>query len=90
MRCLGHIINLAAKAFLFGKDSEAFEIESDAAHVLSHLEKLRELWLRKGPLGKLHNTLIFIMRTPQRRVALLEVCGDGIEDDMQGKLGLAF
>jgi len=25
MRCLGHIINLAAKAFLFGKKADAFE-----------------------------------------------------------------
>jgi hypothetical protein len=28
VRCLGYIINLAAKAFLFGKDADAFEEES--------------------------------------------------------------
>ena len=29
LRCFGHIVNLAAKAFLFGKDPEAFEAEAD-------------------------------------------------------------
>jgi hypothetical protein len=27
LRCFGHIVNLAAKAFLFGEDAEAFEFE---------------------------------------------------------------
>jgi hypothetical protein len=83
VRCLGHIINLAAKAFLFGREADAFEVETDAARKLTHLEKLRELWRKKGPLGKLHNTLIFIMRTPQRRDAFLKVAGD---DDTKGTL----
>jgi hypothetical protein len=29
LRCHGHIINLAAKAFLFGDDPDAFELEID-------------------------------------------------------------
>ena len=28
IRCIGYIVNLAAKAFLFGKDADAFEEES--------------------------------------------------------------
>jgi hypothetical protein len=27
LRCLGHVINLAAKAFLFGKEEECFDFE---------------------------------------------------------------
>jgi hypothetical protein len=84
VRCLGHIINLAAKAFLFGKDAEAFELNTNAARAVTHLERLRELWRKKGPLGKLHNTLVFIIRTPQRREAFLQVCGDGIDSETNG------
>ena len=29
MRCYGHILNLVARAFLFGNDADAFELESD-------------------------------------------------------------
>jgi hypothetical protein len=29
MRCYGHTLNLVARAFLFGKDAESFELESD-------------------------------------------------------------
>lgn len=28
LRCIGHITNHAAQAFLFGKDPEAFEVEA--------------------------------------------------------------
>jgi hypothetical protein len=43
VRCLGHIINLAAKAFLFGKDADAFEEESRTKKVLIKLELVRDL-----------------------------------------------
>lgn len=67
LRCFGHVINLVVKAFLWGTDSEAFEAE-----ILSHQELQREAeeletWRRKGPLGKLHNIIIWISRSPQRR-----------------------
>lgn len=31
VRCLGYIINLAGKAFLFRKDADAFEVETNIA-----------------------------------------------------------
>jgi hypothetical protein len=52
VRCLGHIINLAAKAFLFGKDADAFEEESETKKKLCKLEAVRELWRKKGPTWK--------------------------------------
>jgi hypothetical protein len=64
IRCLGHIINLAAKAFLFGKDADAFEEGSRTKKKLLKLEAVRELWRKKGPLGKFHNTVNFIRKTP--------------------------
>jgi hypothetical protein len=67
-RCFGHIINLAVKAFLYGKNAESFEVEMTD----SNLKKLEEkhyfeflaVWRKKGPVGKFHNNIIFIRRTP--------------------------
>jgi hypothetical protein len=43
VRCLGYIINLAVKAFLFRKDADAFKEESKTKKKLSKLEAVREL-----------------------------------------------
>jgi len=43
VRCLGHIINLTAKAFLFGHDADAFEEDSRTKKKLSKFEAIREL-----------------------------------------------
>ena len=64
VRYLGHIINLAAKAFLFGKEADAFKEESQSKKQLDKLEAVRELWRKKGPLGKFYNTVLFIRKTP--------------------------
>jgi hypothetical protein len=42
IRCLGYIINLAAKAFLFGKNADAFKNIIDTARKNDYLEALRE------------------------------------------------
>jgi hypothetical protein len=86
VRCLGHIINLAAKAFLFGKDADAFEEDSLTKKQLSKLEAVRELWRKKGPLGKFHNTVSFIRSSPQRREAFLGICGNENGQNIGGKL----
>lgn len=67
LRCLGHVINLSAKAFLYGKEFDAFE--RDIENVREHSELLKELniWRKRGPVGKLHNIITFICRSPQRR-----------------------
>ena len=67
LRCLGHIINLAAKAFVFGTDADAFEMEADGLRALADEAKELNLWRKKGPVGKLHNVIKFIRRSPQRR-----------------------
>ena len=64
VRCVGHIINLAAKAFLFGKDADAFVEESQTKKQLSRFEAVRELWRKKEPLGKFYNTVNFIQKNP--------------------------
>jgi BED zinc finger len=67
VRCLGHIINLAAKAFLFGTDVDSFEAITRSKMEKQDFEAVRKLWRTKGPFGKFHNTVLFIRKTPQRR-----------------------
>lgn len=66
LRCFGHIVNLVVKALLFGKDAEAFERETiNAAQIEDDFKQLRA-WRKKGPVGKIHNIVTHIRRTPQR------------------------
>ena len=67
LRCWGHILNLAAKAFLFGQDPDAFEIEAEMNQNLSREEEDLKLWRKRGSVGKLHNVVVFGRRSPQRR-----------------------
>jgi hAT family C-terminal dimerisation region len=67
LRCLGHIINLSAKAFLFGSDPNAFEKDIENTQKYEELKNERELWRKRGPIGKLHNIVTYILSTPQRR-----------------------
>ena len=64
LRCFGHVLNLAVKAILWGADIEAFGVDMNAAQ--DELAELLE-WRKKGPMGKLHNILTYILKTPQRR-----------------------
>lgn len=64
LRCAGHIINLVAKQLIYGTDSKAFEREANEAKDL--IDQLK-LWRKKGPIGKIHNITVYIMRTSQRR-----------------------
>jgi hypothetical protein len=70
LRCLGHIINLAAKAFLFGSDSGSFDFEiSQTARLRLEVRQALEIlafWRKKGPIGKLHNIIIWTSRSSQR------------------------
>jgi hAT family C-terminal dimerisation region len=60
-RCFGYILNLAAKAILFGKNVEAFEEQLSGSEALSNAE--HELWRKTGPVGKLHNLVVAINRS---------------------------
>lgn len=73
LRCNGHIINLVAQAFLFGYDNEAFSSESNPGIYTTPTELEMDLWRQKGPLGKLHNIVVFIQRSPQREETFLQL-----------------
>jgi hypothetical protein len=60
VRCMGYIINLSAQSFLFVNQADSLE---DSPLTLNNIEKYRKL----GPLGKLHNFVVYIRRTAQRK-----------------------
>ena len=84
--CFGHIVNLTTKAFLFGKDPEAFEAEADSYIHFQQEEKELEAWRRLGPIGKLHNVVRYIQKTPQRREAFLELAIGETALDAEGEI----
>jgi hypothetical protein len=81
MRCFGHILNLVAKAFLFGDDSTTFEITSDVLEQQQQEQPALEHWRKMGPVGKLHNIVKFIRASPQRMEAFRDIAR---EDDATG------
>ncbi|KAF5482814.1 putative AC transposase [Colletotrichum siamense] len=80
MRCYGHILNLAARAFLFGADKGTPEAESDCYQLTDRHEEDLELWRKIGPVGRLRNIVKFIRSSPQRheryRKASADIDGD--------------
>ncbi|KAM3517051.1 hypothetical protein MY4038_010335 [Beauveria bassiana] len=72
LRCQGHIINLAAKSFLFVTDKEKIERDDSGLHNVT-LKQI-EAWRRKGPLGKLHNFVVYIQQSVQRCQKFMAIC----------------
>ena len=64
LRCMGHVINLVARMLLFGMDPDGFEEEHQPP---KELKKELELWRKLGPVGKLHNIVVWVMRSTQRQ-----------------------
>ena len=86
LRCFGHIVNLCAQAFLIGKDAEKVCKDLDAAYREGDMKRIRELWRKRGAIGRLHNIIKYIRANPQRRQFFRSiVCGgelsefDGLE-----------
>lgn len=76
-RCLAHIINLAAKVFLYGGESDTFEIELAKLDLSPQnkdlLRQQEATWLRRGPMGKLHNIIVWIRRSSKRKEEFREI-----------------
>jgi hypothetical protein len=69
--CFGHIVNLSAKALLFGSSTDAFENQLSGIEAFSEAEY--ELWQQKGPVGKLHNLVVDIHRSDRLTYLLREL-----------------
>ena len=67
LRCLGHIVNLAARAFLLGHGAEKTLDELEIAYLRHDFQKIALTWRKQGALGRFHNIVRYIRMTPQRR-----------------------
>jgi hypothetical protein len=83
-RCFGHIINLAARAFLWGEDADSFEREAFTEAAFQVEERELRLWRKRGAVGKLHNIVRFVRASPQRRELMKSLaCNQRDDDDYQ-------
>ena len=67
IRCIGHIINLCAQAFIIGKDAEKVCKDLETALRDGEYKKIGDLWRKRGSIGRLHNIIHYIRASPQRR-----------------------
>jgi hypothetical protein len=75
--CMGHVINLVAHKVLFGSDVESFEYELEHAVTAEAVELAT--WRRKGPIGKLHNIIRYILHSSERQDAFLALQTTALE-----------
>lgn len=80
LRCYGHILNLAANAYIWGKDSSSFDRELVINNTLELEQAELHQWRKHGPVGMLHNTVVFIKRSPQRREQFSDIAEDDEAD----------
>ena len=63
LRCIGHILHLVAQALLLGEGVSAFQKELAGVSA----EDTFKVWHKKGPIGKLHNLVVYINWNDSRR-----------------------
>jgi hypothetical protein len=84
LRCTGHIYNLVCKAILYGVDSDCLTDASQASQAVPTMTSVSAFeatingggddeakltaWRKKGPVGKLYNTVIHIKENLTRRL----------------------
>ncbi len=67
LRCIDHIINLSVQAFLFGKHPDIEDNRHGGeGEGGDPSDKELQDYRKLGPQGKLHNIIVYIMRSPQR------------------------
>ena len=66
LRCMGHIINLCARALLLGKGAGKKLSELERKELKGSVVAVDRFWKNKGALGQLHNLVVYIRCTPQR------------------------
>jgi hypothetical protein len=73
IRCQGHILNLSVHSFLFVTDSENLEDDTLGTMEVKEQLKLIEEWRKQGPLGMLHNFIVYLQASPQRMQKFLKL-----------------
>lgn len=87
-RCVGHIINLVVKALLFGKDVEAFDESIEKGELLARAA--HDEWMKKGPVGKVHNWVVWVHRSDVLTNLLKQLQQDSIDASTDLSLILRF
>jgi hypothetical protein len=59
IRYQGHVINLAIKSFLFVTNKELLKEDTETSVYNITVKEIKN-WQKKGPLGKLHNFVVFL------------------------------
>jgi hypothetical protein len=83
LRCLGHIINLAAQDFMFGQNSEKWLREHAAIEDSVDIEELQHSWISQGVIGHIQNLISLIRSSPQRRQAFRKITGTDSDSKKQ-------
>ncbi|CCE27613.1 uncharacterized protein CPUR_01087 [Claviceps purpurea 20.1] len=65
--CYRHAFSLIGRVALYGEDFEAFERASQRLNCEGLSDDLLSLWRRRGPIGKLHNLVMWVRSSPQRK-----------------------
>jgi hypothetical protein len=76
LRCFSHILKLVVKAFLEGDSKHLLKslgVDFNSQHSLEEEEEMLKEWRKRGPIGKLHNIVHFIRRSPQRRDKFVDI-----------------
>jgi hypothetical protein len=91
IRCQGHVINIVAQAFLFARSKAAVDEAVDATidnedtqvedNIIKNLKKQRDEWRKIGPMGKLHNIVVYIRNSELHYNAFVTQAGRSIPLD---------
>ncbi|KAF5236049.1 hypothetical protein FANTH_11424 [Fusarium anthophilum] len=81
IRCFGHILHLVAKALLFIKDSNTLE-DLDADDFAE--------WTKRGPVGKLHNLVVWVNRSNKAAAILRKLQGEDPDKSYPGTLDVVL
>lgn len=66
LQCYGHILNLAARVFLWGTNSNSFEREVAVQTTLQDEQAQLQLWQKNFFFSKLCNIVVYVCRSLQR------------------------
>jgi hypothetical protein len=67
LKYFGHVLNLLAKAFLFGKNANVFKIEHAVNITLNRKFKKKRSLAKTWPNKKFHNICVWVRRSPQKK-----------------------
>ena len=82
LRCIGHVINLVVKAFLYGASSGEVQIDIDSDTSIDEDSTTQiAFWRKRGPYGRLRNVITYICWTPQRREEFSRLTHEATPDE---------